>query len=157
MSRSGRLVAVVALSAVLALQGLWSFATNPEPYPTIRLPGFGSVPNANGDFASTWLDITVTYSDGSTAQPNPVDVADNVRYSSARNTLDYAFRPAKDGRANPRAADPVVVEWLRTRPAISESGQIPEAVTFCWRRATVHISDAEVIKEEPCELAVVKL
>ncbi|MFI5435297.1 hypothetical protein ACHMZP_26030 [Rhodococcus baikonurensis] len=152
-----RLIAITALAVVLLVQGAYSFGVRPEPYPTIRMPSFGGVPNADGKFSGSGLDITLHYADGSTMSPNPVDLAGDIRYSSARASLDYAFRPSGAGERNTRTADPELVEWLRNRSVEIGSGAIPDSVEFCWRKTIVDITDGTVASTDTCETTRVDL
>lgn len=121
------------------------------------MPSFGGVPNADGKFSGSGLDITLHYADGSTMSPNPVDLAGDIRYSSARASLDYAFRPSGAGQRNTRTADPELVEWLRNRSVEIGSGAIPDSVEFCWRKTIVDITDGTVASTDTCETTRVDL
>lgn len=152
-----RLIAVAAFGAVLLAQGIYSFGVSPEPYPTIRMPSFGAVPSADGEFVSTGLEITVHYTDGTTVNPNPVDLARDIRYSSARNSLDYAFRPNKAGEENKRASDPELVDWLRDRSVQIGNGSTPDSIEFCWRKTIVNITDGSAVSPGECDTTRVDL
>ncbi|WP_157180099.1 MULTISPECIES: hypothetical protein [unclassified Rhodococcus (in: high G+C Gram-positive bacteria)] len=149
-------IAVVAFGAFLLGQGLYSFVTRPEPYPTIRMPGFGDAPTRDGQFAGSGLEITVRFEDGRELHPGPADLASDARYSSARASLDYAFRPSRSGEPNPRSTDPEVVDWLITRTT-DLGGRPAHEVEFCWRKAIIDIGDASVTTPDECEIAMVTL
>ena len=152
-----RLIAIAALTVVLLAQGAYSFGDRPEPYPTIRMPSFGGVPNADGRVSGSGLDITLHYTDGTTMSPNPVDLAGDIRYSSARASLDYAFRSSGAGERNARTADPELVEWLRNRSVEAGSGAIPDSIEFCWRKTIIDITDGNVASTDPRETTRVDL
>ncbi|MCD2104985.1 hypothetical protein O4214_20410 [Rhodococcus erythropolis] len=152
-----RLIAIAALAVVLLAKGAYSFGVRPEPYPTIRMPSFGGVPNSDGRVSGSGLDITLHYTDGTKMSPNPVDLAGDIRYSSARASLDYAFRPSRAGDRNARTADPELVEWLRNRSVEVGSGAIPDSIEFCWRKTIIDITDGTVASTDPCETTRVDL
>lgn len=151
-----QVIAVAALGIALLGQGLYSFATRPEPYPTVRMPGFGDAPTPSGMFANSGLEVTVRLKDGTELHPNPVDLAGDLRYSAARASLDYAFKPGADGERNPRSTDPEVLDWLSTR-TMDLGGQPASEVEFCWRKAVIDITDGTVTRPGECEVATVKL
>lgn len=154
--KTRQLIFVLILGVLLMLQGLYSFATRPEPYPTIRMPSFGDSPTPSGKFANDGIEISVVLVDGAVLHPSPDELAADVRYSSARETLDHAFRPKGSGERNPRADDPEVVSWLASR--VTELSPTPaQEVRFCWRKRVVDISDAAVERIGPCETEVVDI
>lgn len=144
------LIIVVVVAVALILQGLYSFSTRPEPYPTVRMPGFGDAPKSSGKFANNGVEISVVLANGAVLHPSPDELAGDVRYSSARPTLDYVFRPKANGERNPKADDPEVIAWLSSR--VAELSPVPaREVLFCWRKRVVDISDASAELVGPCE------
>lgn len=156
-SRKRKQFAVVAvLITALLLQGLWAFATEPEPYPAVRLPGFGDAPTADGQFADSGLEIEVRYANGLTLRPTPDILASDIRFSSARPTLDEAFRPGPDGAPNPNSSNERVIAWIKKRASLLTSSP-PSEVTFCWRTRVINISDATYTYRGECELTKVRM
>jgi hypothetical protein len=151
-----RAIVVAILAVVLPIQAVYAFAVEPEPYPVIRLPGFGSAPDAGGKFARVGLEISILYSDGKILSPTPHELARPVRFSSARPTLDKAFRPLANGVGNPNASNDQVIAWLRRNASDLESSPPVEAV-FCWRKQLVNIVDASVDRQGDCETVKVAL
>lgn len=152
-----RLAIVVAFGLFLVLQGVYSFATTPEPYPSVRMPSFGASPNSEGLFPTPSLDITVHYADGFTAQPGPGELSGDIRYSSIRTSLDYAFRPSKSGTPSSRSDDAELRNWLRDNASAIHPESEPVRVDFCWRASAIDISDGTLVKPDQCELASVEL
>lgn len=150
-----QLITVLIVGVLLLAQGFYAFAVEPEPYPAIRMPGFGAAPSQDGKFTRDGLEILVRYSDGATRKPTPEALVPDVRFSSARATLDKAFRPLANGSANPNADEQQVISWLRQN-ATSLSGSQPSEVVFCWRKQIVRISDAAVSYPGNCETVRVR-
>lgn len=151
-----RITILGALIALLMIQGLYAFATEPEPYPAIRLPGFGAAPTPDGKFANEGLEITIRYADGTALRPSPDSLASDVRFSSARTTLDRAFRPLQNGTRNPNADKPEVISWLK-RQASALNPSSPKEAEFCWRTRVVEIRDGSFEYVGDCKKLVVPL
>lgn len=147
---------VLIVAVTLPAQGAYSFSTENEPYPTIRMPSFGDAPTSSGYFVDDYLDIRVELSDGRTIHPSPDRLASDVRFSSARKILDLAFRPTGDGIPNPNASNPAVVSWLRSHASDLASTSV-DKVTFCWRKRSVDIANGEESFIGECELESIQL
>ncbi|MBG6184978.1 hypothetical protein IWX65_002956 [Arthrobacter sp. CAN_A214] len=141
-----RLWGLLALCGLLVVQGLVSFVVEPEPYPTVRMPGFGSVPKPNGSWAYTSLDVQVQYEDGSTTSPHVSELLEGMRFSSAKASASFLFGPESSGKA-----DDETKTWLLDRAALLQSGETPVSIQFCWRKTTIDIADASVDTSVPCE------
>jgi hypothetical protein len=143
-----RLTALAVFGAVLLAQGVYSFAVEPEPYPTVRMPSFGAAPTRAGLFPSRMVQVTVTYQDGSSVSPRVSEIMDGVRFSAARPTLNYVFKPGKPVDDETRA-------WLQARAKAVGPGSEPASVEVCWQDAAVNVEDAQVVNAKPCETTVV--
>lgn len=77
---------------------------------------------------------------------------ETMRFSTARPTLDYAFGPSASHEWSPEA-----LEWLRGRVETVAGRSDISGVRFCWQRVAVHVRDASVTDEGPCEWTEVKL
>lgn len=142
------LTALVAFGGILLAQGVYSFAVEPEPYPTVRMPSFGAAPTRAGLFPSRMVSITVAYTDGTTASPKVSQLMDGIRFSAARPSLNYAFKPGKQLDAETRT-------WLEARAESVGDGRKPSSVEICWQDAAVDVRDASVVNAKPCETTVV--
>ncbi|WP_285240045.1 hypothetical protein [Pseudarthrobacter sp. MEB009] len=143
-----RLSALAVFGALLLGQGVYSFAVEPEPYPTVRMPSFGAAPTRAGLFASRMAYVKVTYADGSTVNPRVSEIMDGVRFSAARPTLNYVFKPGKPVDDDTRL-------WLAARAKAVGGGSEPTSVEVCWQDAAVDVHDARVVNAKPCETTVV--
>lgn len=143
-----RLAGVVLFGSLLLGQGVYSFAVEPEPYPAVRMPSFGAAPTRDGLFPSRMVSITVTYVDGSVANPRVSELMNGVRFSAARPTLDFAFAPGK-------TIDQPSRSWLQDRARDIGPGSDPESVEICWQNAAVDVRNAHIVNAKPCETTVV--
>lgn len=143
-----RLAGVILFGGLLFVQGVYSFAVEPEPYPAIRMPSFGAAPTKDGLFPSRMVSIKVTYVDGSTGNPRVSELMNGVRFSAARPTLNFALAPGK-------SIDEPTRSWLRDRAKEVGPGADPANVEICWQDAAVDIRNAHVVNAQPCETTVV--
>lgn len=143
-----RLTALLAFGGLLLAQGVYSFAVEPEPYPTVRMPSFGAAPTRTGLFPTRIVNIKVSYADGSTSNPRVSELMDGVRFSAARPSLNYAFKPGKQIDTETRS-------WLERRAQALGGGPKPSSVEICWQDAAVNVSDASVVNAKPCDTTVV--
>lgn len=143
-----RLMALAVFGGLLLSQGVYSFAVEPEPYPAVRMPSFGASPTRAGLFPGRMAYVKVTYADGSTVNPRISEIMDGVRFSAARPTLNYVFKPGK-------AVDDQTRLWLKTRAKAVGDGSEPTAVEVCWQDAAVDVHNAQVVGAKPCETTVV--
>ena len=141
-----------AFLVLLVAQGFYSFRVSPEPYPVIRMPGFGSAASADGTRSITLVSGVVDFADGTSADVNPADIMAAMRFSTARPTLDYAFDPDST-----TAKSPEVLEWLRAQVEDVTGRSDADSVSFCWERAVVHVEDASVTDRSACEWTKVDL
>jgi hypothetical protein len=151
-----RLAVLAAVVAVLCAQGVYSFVVTPEPYPTVRMPGFGGGPTADGLFATTEVEITIGYADGSTVRPHVDELMAGIRDTARRKSLDSAFRPV-DGAAGRAIDDPEVVAWLRAQAERLGDGDVPRFVEMCWRDGAVDARTGRYVDQEPCDVTRIEL
>src|SRR3954470_201514 len=150
--RPWRTVTVAGFAVLLILQGYYSFATKPEPYPTIRMPNFGLAATKSGTF-----DITLAQADavGKDGRVTPVPLSELMAdfwFSTARPCYDYLFLSS-----NPSKVTPAVQGWLRQRlDDIGVAGR-PVELRMCWRRTAISVYDASIVRESPCVWKVVRL
>ncbi|MGJ8505904.1 hypothetical protein, partial [Glaesserella parasuis] len=65
----------MAIFAVfLVAQGVYSFRVSPEPYPVIRMPGFQTASTPQGIRTVSFVEGTVDFADGTSAEVNPAAV-----------------------------------------------------------------------------------
>lgn len=143
-----RLTALVAFGGILLAQGVYSFAVEPEPYPAVRMPSFGAAPTRAGLFPTRMVRISVAYTDGTTASLKVSQLMDGIRFSAARPSLNYAFKPGKQIDAETRS-------WLEARAEAVGDGRKPASVEICWQDAAVDVRNASVVNAKPCETTVV--
>ncbi len=146
------LVVVVVFALLLLAQGYYSFRVDPEPYPVIRMPGFGNAASSEGTRTVTLVEGTVDFSDGTSSDINPMSVMETIRFSTARPTLNFAFGPQRSHHWSPE-----VVAWLRERVETVTGRTDASIVRFCWQHATVHIEDANVTDDGACKWTEIPL
>ena len=105
---SKRSIITFSFIVALVVQAGLSFIPDQEPYPAIRMPSFGSAPNKAGMFPTVIATADITYSDGTTLSPHVTELFQDFRFSSARYSFDYMFKPG--GGGNP---DEETISWLR--------------------------------------------
>ena len=149
---SRRALVVVAFLSALVVQSGVSFAVEPEPYPAIKMPTFADAPKASGIFPTSVVSLTITYQDGSTITPHVSEVFDEFRFSSARYSLDYLFKPGAD-----RPIDSEVTEWLAANARDLAPGKVPDRIDMCWQKADLDIRSAEYENLSPCEAVRIEL
>ncbi|MFB3977999.1 hypothetical protein [Microbacterium proteolyticum] len=143
---------MAVFAVFLVAQGVYSFRVSPEPYPVIRMPGFQTASTAQGIRTVSFVEGTVDFADGTSAEVNPATVMDSLRFSTARPSLDYVFGPSES-----RHWSPELLEWLRTRVQAVTGRTDASGIRFCWQSATVDIHDASVTDDGACEWTEVKL
>lgn len=147
-----RVALVTAFAALLVVQGYLSFAVKPEPYPSIRMPNFGTAAAPDDTYDITVAQAEVVDADGSVRPLSPTQLMDQFRFSTARPSYDYLFRTA-----DATTLTGPVRSWLRERIELIDGAGDPVAVRMCWRRSTISLADASVVRETPCEWKVVAL
>ncbi|WP_146070852.1 hypothetical protein [Arthrobacter sp. B1805] len=147
-----RVWGLIGFCGFLVAQGLVSFVVEPEPYPTVRMPGFGSAPQADGTWAYTALDVRIHYEDGSSISPHISELLSGIRFSSAKASANFLLGPEASGEV-----DPETRQWLHERAANLNDGAEPSSVQFCWRKTTIDIADASVDTSVPCNTTEVVL
>lgn len=148
-----RVFVILGFCALLAVQGVLSFATRPEPYPTIRMPGFAASSIDNERFENvTTVSVTIEYEDGPTINPHPAELMDDFKPSSARPSLDHVFRVDSGASVSPEVTD-----WLHDRAQDLGDGNTPTHVEFCWQEVAIEIATAESVDEQPCETTRIEL
>lgn len=149
---SRRALITVAFLSALVVQAGVSFVVEPEPYPAVKMPAFGDAPKPSGLFRTSVASITITYKDGSTLTPPVSELFDDFRFSSARYSLDYVFKPDSG-----RTADAEVIEWLTRNARDLASGKDPQHIDMCWKVADLNIRSAEYENVSPCTTARIEL
>lgn len=147
--RGGRTSALVVFTLFFVLlvgQGVYSFRVSPEPYPVVRMPGFAGAASPDGTRPVTFVRGVVDFADGTSAEVNPADIMEPMRFSTARPTLDHVFGPSSAKQWSPE-----VREWLRERAAEVTGRSDAAVIRFCWERALVHVEDASVTDRAACE------
>lgn len=133
-----RLLAVVALAALLLVQAAWSFSTRPEPYPSVRLPAFGSAATAEGVFPKQAVAVAITYADG----PDTVVDVDTLMTGFGPRTAGPSFEWAvlPDGQEQGGVSEDreAARAWVADRArALADPGR--EAVELVVRSCEVDI------------------
>ncbi|MEX5263389.1 hypothetical protein RF640_05065 [Kocuria sp. CPCC 205231] len=149
---SRNLIVVALFGLFLVTQLAMSSIVDPEPYPTIRMPGFGAAPDSNGMFDTKAVDISIHYEDGVTINPHVADVMRGFRYSSATHSFNYVFSESEISRV-----DKEVAEWLAARATDLRPHSSPSYVEICWYSFQLDISTVEEVDATPCELRRVNL
>lgn len=150
--RPWRTMTVAAFAALLVAQGYLSFSVKPEPYPSIRMPNFGTAAAEDGTFEISVARAEVVDEDGSVQQISPADLMNEFRFSTARPSYDYLFL-----KADPSVVTPEVEDWLRNRLRVLVPDREPAELRMCWRQTVVSVSDASVVSQRPCVWKVVRL
>lgn len=150
--RPWRTMTVAAFAALLVVQGYFSFTVKPEPYPSIRMPNFGTAAAEDGTFEISVARAEVVNEDGTVQQLSPTDLMNEFRFSTARPSYDYLFL-----KSDPSGVTPEVQEWLRNRLRVLTPDRDPVELRMCWRQTVVSVSDASVVSQRPCVWKVVPL
>ncbi|WP_197382506.1 hypothetical protein [Mycolicibacterium mengxianglii] len=142
----------MVFAAALVVQGYFSFAIKPEPYPSVRMPNFGPAADSNGTFGVTLARAEVVSSDG-TAQPiSSTELMSEFRFSTARPSYDYMFMSSDTSRITPE-----VRAWLRKRTEELVKSHRPVELKMCWQRSTFSLYDAKITDQGPCVWKAVTL
>lgn len=152
VNRPWRTITVACFAVLLVAQGYYSFAVKPEPYPTIRMPNFGTAAAADGTFVITIARAEVVSGDGSVQSISPTELMEEFRFSTARPSYDYLFNSADPGQVT----EPVR-SWLRGRIEALGKGSDPVEMRMCWQRSAIRIADASPASATPCTWKVVAL
>jgi hypothetical protein len=150
--RPWRLTLVAAFLIFLAIQGFISFKMRPEPYPMIRMPSFGLAASADGTYPVTFVSGEVDFTDGTSAGIDPYAIMSTLRFSTARPSLDYVFKPPKTGDVSDHLR-----EWLRGRVQSVTGRDDAIDLRLCWEDVSVHVRDARISDGQPCEWTEVAL
>ena len=152
-----RVIILATLALGLAVQGIYALGASREPYPAVRMPGFGSAPSSDRLFATTTIDITIGYTDGSVRHPHLVKLMGDFRFSAVTTSADHVFHPRNNQGVVRPADDPEVRAWLAERARDIGDGTAPIYVEFCWRNGQLNVSSAQIIKSQACEMQRVNL
>lgn len=150
LSKRGLLT--IAFVGALVVQAGVSFALEDEPYPGIRMPAFGSAPNRAGMFPTVVATAKITYADGTTLEPHVTELMNDFRFSSARYSFDYMFKP--DSTVEP---DSEVLAWLSAGARELGDGKEPERIDLCWTKTDLDIRSASYENASECESTVIDL
>ena len=132
------------LVVLLPLQFLVAFATHPEPYPALLLPGFGEVPDRGGNVDVVRAEVVASFVDGSVVRLRPDQLLDDLPGLGAINLLHAVFPPQPGGRAEhptAQAGDPRTRAWLLHRLAALAPGRAPVNVSVEWTTWRYHGAD----------------
>ncbi|WP_382307699.1 hypothetical protein [Herbiconiux sp. UC225_62] len=140
-----RLLVVVLFAIFLAAQGALSFVTKPEPYPSIRMPGFGTSPSSDGLFSTSQTLITIRYDDGTATTPAIEELMHGVRFSVAGPAFNHVFPAAGSGQIS----DAVRV-WLREKAFELGDGAQPMTLEICRISAHVNVQTGQIVDQTPC-------
>lgn len=151
--RPWRLVTVTVFGALLVVQGFFSFIILPEPYPTIRMPGFGLAATTDGTLPVVIAHAEAIDENGSVQAISPTSLMNQFRFSTARPSYDYLFGTT----SNPALITPEVKEWLRNRIEVVSGGTRAVEVRMCWQKTDVSVFDASLVRQEPCVWRAIKL
>ncbi|ELT45959.1 hypothetical protein [Arthrobacter nitrophenolicus] len=149
---SRRALITIAFIGALVVQAGVSFASEDEPYPGIRMPSFGSAPNQAGLFPTVAVSATITYADGTTLEPHVTELMNDFRFSSARYSFDYMFKPGSTV-----TPDSEVLAWLSNEARELGGGKKPERIDLCWRKTDLDIRTATYSNAAACESRVIDL
>jgi len=152
VDRPWRLTVVCVFAVILVAQGFFSFVIKPEPYPSIRMPNFGTAASSDGTFDVPLARAEVVNEDGSVEAISPTALMAEFRFSTARPSYDYLFQ-----RSEPSKITPEVRRWLRERIADIAADTHPAELRMCWQKSSVSLSDASVVRSESCQWKVVTL
>lgn len=139
------LIAALFLAALVVQAGV-SFVLEPEPYPAVKMPSFGDAPNASGIFPTTVASLIVSYKDGTSLTPHVTELFSDFRFSSARYSLDYLFKPGSG-----RPVDAEVLQWLDASARKLAPGKLPERIDMCWQKTDLDVRDGTYKSMSPCE------
>jgi hypothetical protein len=151
-NRPWRTIAVAVLGLILAVQGYFALAIDPEPYPAIRMPGFSKAPSKDGTFGTTVARADVVFRDGNVLPISPTELMSQFRFSTAQPSYDYLFK-SNDASL----ITPAVKEWLRRRIGTIHGAGLPVELRMCWQDAKVGVVDATLTEIAPCEWKSVTL
>lgn len=149
---SKRAAITVAFIGALVVQAGVSFALEQEPYPGIRMPSFGSAPNRAGMFPTVVATTKITYADGSMLEPHVTELMNDFRFSSARYSFDYMFKPGSTVEPGPE-----VLTWLSAEARELGGGKEPKRIDMCWTKTDLDIRTASYENAGECELTVINL
>lgn len=149
---SKRALTIVAFLGALVVQAGVSFALEHEPYPGIRMPSFGSSPNRAGLFSTVVASTKITYADGTILKPHVTELMSDFRFSAARYSFDYMFKPGSSAKP-----DPEVLTWLYSEARELGGGKAPKRIEMCWTKTDLDIRTAAHKETDECESTVIDL
>ncbi len=149
---SWRALTTMAFIGALVIQAGISFIVEPEPYPAVRMPSFGSAPNKSNMFPTDVASVKITYSDGTTLEPHVSELLSSFRFSSARYSFDYVFKPGSPG-----TPDQEVITWLAGQARELAGGKNPKQIEMCWYKTELDIRSATYKNIGECDAVVIKL
>lgn len=147
-----RTVLVAAFGCVLIMQGYYSFATRPEPYPTVRMPSFAYTAASDGTFELVMTRADVLFEDGTVRPVEVSDLMSDFRYSTARPSYDFLFLKSDTSQAPPALRD-----WIRERVELLHPGVRAVRIDMCWQPTRLSVKDASIVSKDGCVLRTVKL
>lgn len=149
---SKRALVLVAFVGALVVQAGASFIIEPEPYPAVRMPSFGSAPNKAGIFPTVAATAKITFTDGTTLEPHVSELMNDFRFSAARYSFDYMFKPTSSVEP-----DQEVLDWLAGEARELGGGREPDRIDMCWRKNDLDIRTGTYSRVGECESTVIKL
>lgn len=147
-----RAIITLAFVGALVVQAGVSFALKNEPYPGIRMPAFGSAPNRAGMFPTVVASAKITYADGTMLEPHVTELMKDFRFSSARYSFDYMFKPGSSVKP-----DQEVLTWLSAEARELGGGKEPVSIDMCWTNVDLDIRTASYNYTGECESTVINL
>jgi hypothetical protein len=151
-NRPWRILVVLVFAGLLLIQGVFSFAIEPEPYPAIRMPAFGITADNHGNFDMRISRAEVVNEDGSIQPVQTMELMDEFSYDMARPSYDYLFLTSP-----PSSITPTVKAWLRRRIQDVHGSSRPAELRMCWQEIAISVYDASVAHETPCIWKVIEL
>ncbi|WP_152609254.1 hypothetical protein [Kocuria rosea] len=143
----GRNLLVVGIFSFFLMGQLGgSLALNSEPYPLVRMPGFGDAPDKDGKFPVEIASVSLTYDDGTTIHPHVAEFMNNFRYSSSVYSFNYMFKDNDNAMI-----DDEVTSWMYDTAKKLHPESKPTYIDVCWFKAEVNIKSAEYENKTACD------
>ena len=153
-TRRRQLLGAVVLVLVLLLQAAWSFSTRPEPFPSVRLPAFGSAATADGVFPKSTVELAITYAEGEDTAVDVRELMTGFAGNSARPSLEWAVT-TDDGTTT--AAQDQALAWIAGRArTLADDGREPVGLVIRSCAVDIHIRTATT-EETGCESDEIEL
>jgi hypothetical protein len=152
VGRPWRTIIVATFALFLVVQGYFSFAIKPEPYPSIRMPNFGTAAAKDGTYIVPLARVDIVNQDGSIQPVSATEIMEGFRFSTARPSYDYMFLSS-----DPSKIPPSVKVWLRERIHEINADSRPVELKMCWQKSAVSVFDASIVRSEPCTWKIIQL